>query len=67
MKQLSIQNQNFKLEDMFIVISLKTWYLFIFIYFFFFFYYSWFYLTSHCYLLAEKGIKKKYPDNFIFH
>ena len=35
MKQLSIQNQNFKLEDMFIVISLKTWYLFIFIYFFF--------------------------------
>ena len=37
MKQLSIQNQNFKLEDMFIVISLKTWYLFIFIYFFFFF------------------------------
>ena len=36
MKQLSIQNQNFKLEDMFIVISLKTWYLFIFIYLFFF-------------------------------
>ena len=27
MKQLSIQNQNFKLEDMFIVISLKTWHL----------------------------------------
>ena len=37
MKQLSIQNQNFKLEDMFIVISLKTWYLFIFIYLFIFF------------------------------
>ena len=36
MKQLSIQNQNFKLEDMFIVISLKTWYLFFFFIYLFF-------------------------------
>ena len=36
MKQLSIQNQNFKLEDMFIVISLKTWYLFFFYLFIYF-------------------------------